>query len=276
MKMSLYASPTRRLEVAAARRALVDPKSRQVNAALTLTPDSPWKAISARRVRNKKWTPRGASKVRGEELRPAAAKAAGRRSSVNDFAVQGQVETVALHLFGNAQADRDVDDLQDDEGNDRVVDDDRGHPLELVDELPDVALQQAGVAAELVDRKHARQQRADDAADRMHAEAIKRIVVAEGVLEGGRAKVAADPASDANHQRADRADEARSRGDGDEAGDCARADADDRRLAAMRPFDEHPGQRRDRGGDLRDGHRHAGLQARGHRRAGVEAEPADP
>jgi hypothetical protein len=34
--MSLYASPTRRLEVAAARRALVDPKSRQVNAALTM------------------------------------------------------------------------------------------------------------------------------------------------------------------------------------------------------------------------------------------------
>src|ERR1700722_9437546 len=78
MKRSLYSSPARRLEVAAARRALVDPKSRQVNAALTLTPDSRWKAISARRVRNKKWTPRGASKVRGEELRPAAAK--GRRA----------------------------------------------------------------------------------------------------------------------------------------------------------------------------------------------------
>ena len=47
-------------------------------------------------------------------------------------------------------------------------------------------------------------------------------------------------------------------------------------LPRWRPFDEHPGQRRDRGRDLRDGHRHAGLQARGHRRAGVEAEPADP
>src|SRR5271155_2829190 len=74
MRMSLYASPTRRLEVAAARRALVDPKSRQVNAGLTLTRGTRWKAIWARRVRNKKWTPRGASKVRGEELRPAAAK----------------------------------------------------------------------------------------------------------------------------------------------------------------------------------------------------------
>ena len=35
-------------------------------------------------------------------------------------------------------------------------------------------------------------------------------------------------------------------------------------------------KRRDRGGDLRHGHRHAGLHAGGDRRAGVEAEPADP
>ena len=42
------------------------------------------------------------------------------------------------------------------------------------------------------------------------------------------------------------------------------------------PLDQHPGEAGDRGGDLRDGHRHAGLHAGGDRRAGVEAEPADP
>src|SRR3984957_17006684 len=131
--------------------------------------------------------PKGVQGPRGGTSPGSGQKAAGRRSSVNDFAVQGEVETVALHLFGNAQADRDIDDLEDDEAHDRVVDDDRAHPLELVDELPDVAFQQARVAAEFVDRKYARQQRADDAADRMHAEAIKRIVVTEGALERGDA-----------------------------------------------------------------------------------------
>ena len=54
--------------------------------------------------------------------------------------MQGEIETVALHLFGDAQANRQVDNLQDDEGHDHIVDDDRGHSLELVDELADVAL----------------------------------------------------------------------------------------------------------------------------------------
>src|ERR1700733_11619996 len=125
---------------------------------------------------------------------------------VNDFAVKGEIEAVALHLVGDAQPDRDVDNLQDDEGDDRVVDDDRGHTFELVDELPDIAFQQARVAAELVDCEDAGQQRADDSADRMDAKGVERAVVAEGVLKSGCAPVAANPASDADHQRADRAD----------------------------------------------------------------------
>ena len=44
---------------------------------------------------------------------------------MNDFAVKGEIEAVALHLFGDAQPDSDVNNLQDDEGDDRVVDDDR-------------------------------------------------------------------------------------------------------------------------------------------------------
>src|SRR6202044_131253 len=124
--------------------------------------------------------------------------------------------------------------------------------------------------------EHAGQQRADDAADRVHAESVERVVVAEHVLEAGGAPVAANATSDADHQRADRTDKARSRSNGDEAGDRARADADDSRLAAVAPFDEHPGQSRNGGPDLGGGHRPTGLQTRPPRGAGVEAEPADP
>src|ERR1700744_3282345 len=136
----------------------------------------------------KKWAPRRAPKVRGEELPPGGRqKPPGAADLVNDFAVEGEIETIALHLFGDAQPDSDVDNLQDDEGHDRVVDDDRNHALDLIDELPDIALEQAGVAAELVDRKHAGQQRPDDSADCVNAEGVKRVVVAEGRLERGRA-----------------------------------------------------------------------------------------
>src|ERR1700755_2966975 len=98
----------------------------------------------------KKGRPEGRPRSSGRKLSPGGSqKAAGRRKLVNDFAVQGEVQTVALHLFRDAQPDSDVDNLQDDEGDDRVVDDDRDHPLDLIDELSDIALQQAGVAAEL-------------------------------------------------------------------------------------------------------------------------------
>ena len=49
-----------------------------------------------------------------------------------------------------------------------------------------------------LDREHAGQQRADDAADAMDAEAVERVVIAEHVLEAGRAPVAADAAGDAD------------------------------------------------------------------------------
>ena len=48
------------------------------------------------------------------------------------------------------------------------------------------------------------------------------------------------------------------------------------RLALHDPLDDHPGEARGRGRHVGDQHGHAGLQARGHGGAGVEAEPADP
>src|SRR5271169_1144474 len=130
---------------------------------------------------NKKWTPRGASKVRGEELRPARQRAAGRRSSVNDFAVQGEVEAVALDLVRDAQADDRFDDGENDDGDDCVIDNDRHDTDALIDDLARVALDEAGGASVLLDREHAGQKRADHPAYAVDAEAIERIVVAEHV-----------------------------------------------------------------------------------------------
>src|SRR6185295_7278173 len=45
------------------------------------------------------------------------------RGSVNDLAVLVDVETLDLFLVADAQADDDVDDLEDDPGRDRTVDD---------------------------------------------------------------------------------------------------------------------------------------------------------
>src|ERR1700722_14524164 len=195
---------------------------------------------------------------------------------VNDFAVKGEIEAVALDLVRDPQADDGFDDREDDDSDDCVINDDGNNADALVDDLVRVALHQAGGATVLLDREHAGQKRADHAADPVDAEAIERVVIAEHGLEPGRTPVAADTTGDADRHRSDRTDEARSRRDGDEASDRARADADDGWLAAVGPFDEHPGQGRDGGRDLRNRHRHAGLHARADARAGVEAEPADP
>ena len=64
--------------------------------------------------------------------------------------------------------------------------------------------------------------------------------------------------------------------DGNQTGNRTGGDAEHGRLTVRQPFREHPGERGGGGGDLRDGHRHAGRAVGGDRRTGVEAEPADP
>src|SRR5262245_65795238 len=124
-------------------------------------------------------------KVRGPSLRwaPPTARAVpglrpNRISSVNGLAVQREIETLALHLIADAQSDEDVDDLEDDQRHDGVVDEDDDDALDLVDHLHRVAFDQAGGAAVLLDREHAGEQRADDAADGVHADGVERDIVA--------------------------------------------------------------------------------------------------
>src|SRR5262245_8642949 len=75
--------------------------------------------------------------------------------SVDGLAVQREVETLAFHLIAHAQADEDVDDLEDDQRHDGVVDEDNDDAFELIEHLHCVAFNQAGRAAILLDREHA-------------------------------------------------------------------------------------------------------------------------
>src|SRR5689334_3621187 len=70
---------------------------------------------------------------------------------LNRLAVQGEIEAFALHLSLHAQADQDVDDLQDDERHHEVVDEHDADADALVDDLRGVALDQAGRAAVRLD-----------------------------------------------------------------------------------------------------------------------------
>src|SRR4029079_13578714 len=195
---------------------------------------------------------------------------------VYGLAVEREIETLALDLVGDAQPDEDVDDLENDQRHDGVVAEHDEDAVELVEHLHRIAIEQAGLAAICLDRKHAGEQRAHDAANSVHAEGVERVVVAQHVLQAGAAPVADDASGSADADRADRTDEDGSRGNRHETGYCARADADHRRLAAYQPLNDHPREGRYRGRHVRHQHGHAGQHAGAHRRAGVEAEPADP
>src|SRR5208283_3674593 len=128
---------------------------------------------------------------------------------LHGLAMQREIETVALYLFGDSQADDHVDDLEDDQRHDGIVEEHDADALELVENLAGIAFDQARGATVLVDREHAGEQRADDAADRVDAEAVQRVVDAVHALEAGDAPVAEHAGGDADDHRADRADEAR-------------------------------------------------------------------
>src|SRR4029434_5997509 len=105
--------------------------------------------------------------------------------------MQREVEAFALHFIGDAQADHSIDDLEQDQGNDRAVDQYDHNALDLIDYLRGIAFDQAGRAAVLGDREDAGQQRPDDSAHAVDAEAVKRIVSAQHAFQTGYAPVAA-------------------------------------------------------------------------------------
>src|SRR5579871_568324 len=101
------------------------------------------------------------------------------------LAVQGDIETLALLLLGHPQPEGLVDHGQDRRARDEAVDERREDPFQLRE-------QRAVDPTDLLADEHPREQCADDAADPMHAESVERIVVAEGMLEGGGRVIAND------------------------------------------------------------------------------------
>ena len=89
------------------------------------------------------------------------------------FAVQRQVEALAFVFFVDAQADHQVDDLEDRRRGDGAPKDGEEDALALNPQLAGISFQHAGGAADGLDRENPGQQRADDAADAVDAEAVR-------------------------------------------------------------------------------------------------------
>src|SRR6266699_6300375 len=137
--------------------------------------------------------------------------------------MQGEVETFALGVLRHPQADKHLDHHQDDQAGDGIIDEDDGDPDALIEELTNVSLQDARRSAVLLDCEHPSQQRPDDAANRMHAEAIQRIVIAEHALQAGASPVAEDARANSDCKGTDGSDETGSWCNGNKASDRTRA-----------------------------------------------------
>src|SRR5688572_4385673 len=107
---------------------------------------------------------------------------------LDSFAMQREIQSVALDLLGHAQPDSDVDHLEDDRGADAAERHGHEDALDLDPHLRGIAVDQADRSVAALDqhgREHAGQQRADGAANAMDAEGIERVVIAELVLDEG-------------------------------------------------------------------------------------------
>ena len=119
-------------------------------------------------------------------------------------------------------------------------------------------------------------QRAEDPAQPVHGEDIKRVVDAGVVLDEQHRLLADDARDGPDHQRLERADIPRGRCDRSEARNRACDHADQRGAAELDAFPQRPAQRGGRGRDMRDKNSHGRRSVRRQRRSAVEAEPADP
>ena len=119
-------------------------------------------------------------------------------------------------------------------------------------------------------------ERAHRTADGVNTEGVERVVVLEDRLQLGAGQERHHAGEHADDDRARRVHEAGGGRDHDEAGDRARAEAEDGRLAAGDPLEQRPHAAGDRGGERRGHERVGGDAVGGDRAAGVEAVPADP
>src|SRR5205823_4798358 len=64
-----------------------------------------------------------------------------RRCLLHRLAMQGEIETFALHVLGDAQPDDRIENLEDDQRDDSIVDEHDGDAFDLVDHLAGVAFE---------------------------------------------------------------------------------------------------------------------------------------
>src|SRR6267154_4339679 len=138
------------------------------------------------------------------------------------FAVLGHVETFDLALLGDPQRHHELNHLEQDDGGNPGPGRNRRNAVDLVKELPRIALDETGGLADRRYRKHPAQQRTGDAADAVHTEHVERVIVAELLLELGAGPEADRAREQADHNAVPRQHEAGGRGDGAEASDYAR------------------------------------------------------
>src|SRR6202040_1069989 len=101
------------------------------------------------------------------------------------LAVQVDVEALDLDLRVDAEADEDIDQLEDDQRDHGVVDRDHQDALDLADHLKAVALDPSRRSAVSLDGEDAGENGADGAPDGMDAEGVERVVIPQGGLEPG-------------------------------------------------------------------------------------------
>ncbi len=185
------------------------------------------------------------------------------------FAVQTVVQALDLLLLGDAQAGSGLADQKDQEGDGAAPNDGGGYAFGLLEHAVAVAGGVDGGGGE-----DAGEQGAENAAHAVHAEGVQAVVVFQRVLQPDGAAVADRAGQEADDEGALGIDEARGRGDGDQAGDDAGEQAQQGGLLVLNPLHNHPAQGGDHGGQDGVQQGHGGDLVGGVGRAGVEADPA--
>src|SRR5262249_43926232 len=117
---------------------------------------------------------------------------------LHGLAVQREIETLAFHFAGHAEADDHVDDLTHDQRDPHVIDHTQADADGLIEHLARIALDQSGGAAVLTDREYAGKQRTGRSSERVYAEYVERIIVPKHALETGAAPITDNAGGDAD------------------------------------------------------------------------------
>ena len=188
----------------------------------------------------------------------------------------GLVDTCALFLFADAEADGLVQQQTDEQGHDQLKNSTKGThclPPQLVDAAAveqTVDAGRCGLGCQEADREGA-----PETTEQVDADHVERVVIAELVLQsdGQRTDHASENTDD---DRAHGRDRGAGRSDGDQSGDDAGRGAKRGGMAVADALGDQPAQACGTSGDHGVHPDHRRGVARGDGGTGIEAEPAEP